>query len=91
MKSILQDEKACYLCGAVVGLELHHIFAGTANRKISTKYGLTCWLCRPCHTGTHGAQYDKTLNMRLKAEAQLAFERTHSHDEWMKIIGKNYL
>ena len=41
MKSILQTDRSCYFCGSVVGLEEHHIFAGTANRKISEKYGLS--------------------------------------------------
>ena len=27
----------------------------------------------------------------LKMDAQTAFERTHTHAEWMKIFGKNYL
>lgn len=39
-KSILQDKKESYLTGATYNLEEHHIFFGTANRKISEKYGL---------------------------------------------------
>jgi hypothetical protein len=91
VKSIMQSERACYLCGRITDLELHHVFGGVANRKISTRLGLTCYLCRTCHTGTGGAQYDKEKNRRLKAEAQTAFERTHTRQEWMQIIGKNYL
>jgi hypothetical protein len=47
MKSILQDEKECYVvanrlipvdytkCSRYANLEEHHIFFGTANRKLS--------------------------------------------------------
>ena len=91
MKSILQTDRSCYFCGSVVGLEEHHIFAGTANRKISEKYGFKVWLCHTHHTGSHGAQYDKDLNILLKQEAQKAFEVHHSRAEWMDLIRKNYL
>lgn len=90
-KSIMQTEKQCYICGAQTGLESHHVLAGTANRKVSEKYGLTVWLCHRHHTGTDGAQYGKDKNQWLKEEAQKAFERIHSHDEWMRVIGRNYL
>ena len=90
-KSIIQDDKQCYFCGKLTGLECHHVFGGVANRPISEKYGLKVWLCHDCHTGTEGAQYDKTRNLQLKQDAQFAFERTHSRSEWMKLIGKNYL
>lgn len=91
MKSILQKDRACYLCGRINGLEMHHIFGGVANRKISEKYGLKVWLCHNCHTGKDGAQYDPEKNRLLKMDAQFAFEQIHSRSEWMQIIGKNYL
>lgn len=91
MKSILQEDKRCWLCGRVVGLEVHHILGGVANRKLSEKYGLKVWLCHNCHTGRDGAQYDQQKNLQLKRDAQYAFERTHSRKEWMNLFGKNYL
>ena len=89
--SILQKDKSCYLCGSVAGLEEHHIFAGIANRRISEKYGFKVWLCQRHHTGKHGAQYDRDLNLLLKREAQKTFEIHHSRAEWMDLIRKNYL
>ena len=92
MKSIIQtDGNGCYLCGRCVMLEKHHCLAGVANRKLSEKYGLWVMLCHECHTGKHGAQYDKGKNLMLKCDAQFAFERTHTRSEWMKLFGKNYL
>ena len=90
-KSIMQTEKQCYICGAQTGLESHHVLAGVANRKVSEKYGLTVWLCHRHHTGADGAQYDKDKNLWLKEEAQKAFESIYSHDEWMRVIGRNYI
>ena len=90
-QSILQRDKVCYFCTRTFGLERHHIFAGVANRKLSEKYGFWVWLCHKCHTGKDGAQYDPLKNKLLKMDAQTAFERTHTHAEWMKIFGKNYL
>lgn len=89
--SILQKDERCFLCGRAVNLERHHIMAGTANRKLSEKYGLWVWLCHDCHTGKQGAQYDRELNQRLKRLAQTAFEAKHNHDEWMAAFRKNYL
>ena len=91
MKSILQADKVCYICGRTVNLERHHIFAG-ACRKWSEKYGLWVWLCgTTCHRGIDGAQYDREKNLYLKMDAQTAFERDHTRAEFMKIFGKNYL
>ena len=90
-ESILTAQKRCYFCGKVVGLEIHHVFAGTANRRISDRLGLWVYLCRECHTGKHGAQYDREKNLTLKRDAQMAFEKTHTRAEWMNIIGRNYL
>ena len=91
-KSIVQpEERQCYLCGRQYGLEKHHIYAGIANRRLSEREGLWVFLCKFCHTGDGGAQYEKDLNRLLKREGQRAFERTHTRKEFIQIFGKNYL
>lgn len=90
-ESIIQSDKSCYFCGRLNNLERHHVFGGVANRPISEEYGLTVWLCHDCHTGNEGAQYDKEKNLRLKQEAQRAFQMYYGHQMWMRLIGKNYL
>ena len=90
-KSIIQSEDRCYFCGRVTDLETHHVFGGVANRPISEKYGLTVKLCRECHTGTYGAQYDKLKNLQLKQDAQRAFQAIYGRNMWMMLIRKNYL
>ena len=92
MNSIVQDgEPRCFVCGSMRDLELHHMMPGVANRRLSTRYGLVCWLCRAHHTGNFGVHSDAVLMQRLRREAQAAFERTHTHEEWMQIFRKNYL
>lgn len=91
-KSILQTERECYLCGRVDELEKHHIFAGVANRvPVSEKFGLWVYLCHEDHVGKNGCQYNKEKGLKLKQDAQRAFEKTHSRKEWMELIRKNYL
>lgn len=92
MKSIVQpDGDQCYLCGRKTNLECHHILGGIANRRLSSKFGLTVTLCADCHRGADGAQYAKDLNRLLKQQAQIAFEEIYGHDKWMETFKKNYL
>ena len=90
-KSILQDEKRCFLCGSYLDLEEHHVFGGVANRRLSEKYGLKVHLCAFCHRGTEGVHSSYEANKKLKQIAQEAFEQKYSHEEWMRIFRKNYL
>lgn len=92
-KSIMQptSPKWCYLCGRQTDLEKHHIYAGIGNRKWSERYGLWVYLCGSCHRGSHGAQYEKQINVRLKEEGQREFEKTHTREEFRQIFGKSYL
>ena len=91
-KSIMQkDFDSCYLCGRQYGLQVHHVMAGVANRRLSSRYQLVIKICAECHTGDGGAQYEKELNRRLKREAQEAFEKLYGHAKWMATFRKNYL
>lgn len=90
-ESLIQTEKECWFCGAQVNLERHHIFAGTANRPISEKYGLWVYLCHEDHTGKNGAQYDKKKRTALQQMAEKAFEEKYGRELWMEIIRKRYI
>ena len=92
MKSIIQDEKECYVCGTRHGLQKHHIFGGTANRKKSEQYGLTVWLCMDHHTGDHGVHRDQVMMDCFHMKGQLAFEeRIGGREIFRKEFGKSYL
>ena len=93
MKSILQDRKESYISGNTYNLEEHHIFFGTANRKVSEKNGLKVWLTSEEHRGTYGVhgKFGRDLDIKLKQDAQRKYEETHTREEFIKLIGKNYL
>lgn len=90
-KSIMQEDRACYFCGKLTGLEKHHVLGGVANRPVSEREGLWVYLCHEDHTGRNGAQYNKEKNLLLKQDAQRCFEKHKPRREWMELIKKNYL
>lgn len=93
MKSIIQKEKECYICGTNVWLEEHHVFGG-ANRKISEKYGLKIWLCHRHHNEVpDGIHFDKWLRNRVKEDTQKLFMKYYkkTKEEFREIFGKSYL
>ena len=93
MKSILQTDKKCYITGQTFGLHRHHIFAG-GRRKISEREGfwvyLAGWLHNESENGVHGKNGHE-LDLKLKRDCQIAYEKNHSREEWMLLLGKNYL
>lgn len=92
-KSILQQEKRCYITGSTGNLQKHHIYFGR-NRKTSEKHGFWVWLIGELHNqsdlGVH-CKNGHELDLRLKQECQQKFEETHSRSEFMALIGRNYL
>lgn len=93
MKSILQDKKESYISGATYGLEEHHIYFGTANRKISEQNGFKVWLTHKEHRGTYGVHgmFGHELDLKLKQECQKEYEKTHTRGEFINLIGKSFL
>ena len=92
-ESILKTESGiCFACGRSGYTETHHIVYGSL-RPIADREGLTCYLCLECHKGTNGVhgKNGNALNRELKRIAQQRWEFLHSHEEWMKMIGRNYL
>lgn len=93
MKSIMQDEKKCFVTGSETGLHKHHIFNGY-NRNNSEMYGLWVWLKWDYHIADspHRTPHnDAEIDLWLKKLGQKKFEETHSREEFMQIFGKNYL
>lgn len=97
-QSILhQRDGTCFLC-TLRGdcqyhkvLHEHHIFGG-ANRPISEAEGLKVYLCIPHHVDGPEAVHNNADNMLLLRQiGQKEFEKTHSREEFMELIGKNYL
>lgn len=92
MKSILQTEKECFITGRTDNLHLHHIYFGIGLRKISDDNGFTVYLTAELHNMSNkGVHFNRELDLYLKQTCQRKFEETHSREEFMKLIGKNYL
>lgn len=88
------DYPECWFsnCHITRGIEFHHIFYGTANRKKSEKYGLVVPLCLKHHNiPPLGVHFNRENNLVLKRWGQRKFEETHTRQEFMDIFGKNYI
>ena len=82
----------CELCGYGGELALHHVFFGTANRKLSDKWGMTAWLCPNCHqNGQKAVHKCRETDLILKRRYQAKFEREHPDESFIGIFGRNYL
>ena len=64
-------------------LDPHEVYGGS-NRKRSIENGFVKMLCRECHSN------DKILE-QLKIDTQKEFEKTHTREEFIKIVGKSSL
>lgn len=91
-KSIIpgDDPHRCYLCGRAGEMVVHHAIHGTANRRLSDKYGLTVHLCTSCHGRLHDME-GHPGDLFLKQEAERAFSKKYGHDKWFEVFGKSYL
>lgn len=91
MESIIQKEKQCLICHSVRGLHRHHIYYGPL-RKVSEANGLTVWLCGRHHNlSREGVHFNRALDLEVKRLGQAIYEQSHSREEFIKLIGRNYL
>ena len=99
MKSIMQQNDGhCYLCEWLNGdvsvkdyLEEHHAIFGTAQRKLSERYGLKVYLCPYHHRlGPDAVHVNNVIARAVKAKAQEAFEENFPELDFRTIFGKNY-
>lgn len=84
--------KECYVCHTTQNLHRHHIYFG-ANRKISEKYGFVVYLCGRHHNLSNaGVHFNKALDLELKRKCEQDYiDNGHTIEEFIKLIGKNYL
>lgn len=74
----------CEFCGKFSKrLDPHEIYGGS-NRKRSIKYKFIKLLCRKCHSN------EKIIN-QLRKDMQKEYERSHTREEFITLIGKSYL
>jgi hypothetical protein len=80
----------CWLCGRYGVTHMHHLLSGTANRKLSEKYGLVVNVCPDCHRRIHE---DPELNRYTKEFAQKRWkqEQNGTDEDFIRVFGKSYL
>ena len=83
----MREWKPCRLCGGTAQ-HRHHVFFGTANRKLSEKYGCVEMLCSTCHAEVHAGSWKDQF---LKKAHQKIFEDKYGRDAFMRTFGRNYL
>ena len=94
-KSIMQNEKVCFITGTPPygnNLHKHHIFRGEKQRDLSEKYGLWVYLRADWHEfGAYGIHNDRELFESLQKAGQARFEEVYPELDFEKIFGRNYL
>ena len=74
----------CFYCGKQnEKLDLHEVYGGS-NRKRSMQNGLVIPLCRNCHSNEKIISY-------LRIQLQKEYEKNHSREQFIQLIGKNYI
>ena len=93
-KSIISEEKKCFVCGSERWIEIHHIYPGIAYRKLSEKYGLKVPLCHYCHNEPpNGVHHNKDNRRKLQAYAQKKAMQHYkwSVDDFRRVFGRSYI
>ena len=75
-------EGLCEFCGKYSKrLDPHEIYGGS-NRKRSIEHKFLKLLCRKCHD-------DEDIIKQLRIETQKEYEKTHTRQEFINLIGKS--
>ena len=80
----LVKEGICEFCGNYSRhLDPHEVYGGS-NRKRSIAHKFVKLLCRKCHDN------EEIIN-QLRIETQKEYMKTHTEEEFIKLIGKSYI
>ena len=74
----------CENCGKYSQrLDPHEVYGGS-NRKRSIKHKFIKLLCRECHS-------NENIINQLRIDTQKEYEKSHTKEEFIKLIGKSYM
>ena len=89
--SILNNLDKCFFCGKTAEC-IHEVYFGTANRQISIKNGFCAGLCNKHHNiSKNSVHNNRCMDLQLKKLYQEEYEKTHTRQDFINLIGKNYL
>ena len=67
-------------------------FSSAFNRWMSDENGFVVFLCPDCHTESPTSAHKcRDTDLYLKRRCQAAYEKNHTRDEFMRLVGRNYL
>ena len=88
--SILNNLDKCYFCERPREA-IHEVYYGR-NRETSIKNGFCVGLCNRHHNmSNESVHFNHEMDLELKRLYQKEYEKTHSREEFIDLIGKNYL
>lgn len=92
MKSIVSNDRQCWVCGTPLDLHRHHVYGG-ACRNLSETYGCWVYLCARHHNmSNEGVHFNKGLDLLLKKHTQRIWEETYGDREaFRKVFSRSYL
>lgn len=74
----------CEYCGHYSKrLDPHEVYGGS-NRKRSIKHKFVKLICPKCHS-------NEAIINQLRIDTQKEFEKEHTREEFIKLIGKSYI
>ena len=77
-------EGICEFCGNYSKkLDPHEVYGGS-NRKRSIKHKFIKLICRECHS-------NEKVIAKLRIETQKEYEKTHTREDFINLIGKSYI
>lgn len=80
----LVKEGICEFCGNYSRhLDPHEVYGGS-NRKRSIQHKFVKLICRKCHD-------NENVIKQLRIDTQKEYMKTHTEEEFIKLIGKSYL
>lgn len=96
---IHKKDGTCYLCMILHEnytvyrtVHEHHAFPGNPLRQISEEHGFKVYLCPMHHEFDKAAVHENHEYMRLiQQDCQHEYEKTHSRQQFMALIGRNFL
>lgn len=82
-KNIVKSGR-CENCGKICKeLDPHEVYGGS-NRKRSILNNFVKKLCRECHS-------NEEVIAKLRIETQKEYEKTHTREDFINLIGKSYI
>ena len=92
-KSLLSDEKVCFICGTPCNLHRHHLYPGYGRRQQAERLGLWVYLCANHHNmSPAGVHNNRELDLMLRRMGQEAFEdQIGTREDFIKVFGRSWL